>query len=655
MEPPPLPHYHREMPHISINGIPLEMEDDRGPTVLDDDPLTLDRWEDKERRRKRSAYSVTRETIPKHCDKTAAVDANGTKIVLCLNSKNFSIEDTLVRNYENLTITVYGVNTTRTRVSLKSLGLQYVVGWVIGEVYSSVSGYILDNIFYGSIFVNNDIYYVDPLRKSFTADNQASLYDNSSQPLMMHDSPLAPSRVEPVGTEEEHRRRRRSLQEWGRSSQKQRRSSQEHLVSSRELLRRRRSTGKNDGDRTESVPPDKRKTRKVCGLALVADHIFHKEVGEGDIAATVLQMLYHVKEANAVFLTKDFNNDNKSECLGFQVEAITILETEESYVNILLGKYDVPEDFLRKFSRYNFASYCLGLLFTNRLFKDLVLGLSWRGNPKIGGVGGTCQQRARYREDGKTYSFNALFISMRSKQQSRIPLRMAILNLVHELMHAFGAKHDPDQKERPDCTPSDSEMNGRFLMSKYSNNGRKHNHEVLSQCTKESVVKCLGSKERMSCVQPVSSGYCGDGVVEGDEECDCGDEFQCLLSRACCAPPTGGEDDRPCSARSFCRSPGVDDEDEISVKKVEVIADRLELEPSGQAAENVNKTAGTVTKTAKKMTKADENVTKAVKNVIKTARKEDIRSDRVELDPEEKEDGKKIIKTTRICRFLNIC
>ena len=36
----------------------------------------------------------------------------------------------------------------------------------------------------------------------------------------------------------------------------------------------------------------------------------------------------------------------------------------------------------------------------------------------------------RYREDGKTYSFNALFISMRSRQQTRIPLRMAILNLV---------------------------------------------------------------------------------------------------------------------------------------------------------------------------------------------------------------------------------
>ena len=45
-------------------------------------------------------------------------------------------------------------------------------------------------------------------------------------------------------------------------------------------------------------------------------------------------------------------------------------------------------------------------------------------------VGEGSRYLARYREDGKTYSFNALFISMRSRQQSRIPLRMAILNLV---------------------------------------------------------------------------------------------------------------------------------------------------------------------------------------------------------------------------------
>ena len=35
------------------------------------------------------------------------------------------------------------------------------------------------------------------------------------------------------------------------------------------------------------------------------------------------------------------------------------------------------QDFLRQFSRYNFGGHCLGLLFTNRLFNDLVLGNSF--------------------------------------------------------------------------------------------------------------------------------------------------------------------------------------------------------------------------------------------------------------------------------------
>jgi len=34
------------------------------------------------------------------------------------------------------------------------------------DAVASVSGYIMDSVFYGSIFIKNDIYYVDPLRVS---------------------------------------------------------------------------------------------------------------------------------------------------------------------------------------------------------------------------------------------------------------------------------------------------------------------------------------------------------------------------------------------------------------------------------------------------------------------------------------------------------
>jgi hypothetical protein len=34
---------------------------------------------------------------------------------------------------------------------------------------------------------------------------------------------------------------------------------------------------------------------------------------------------------------------------------------------------------------------------------------------------------------------------------------MGVLNLVHELMHSFGAKHDPEPASKPECTPDDKE------------------------------------------------------------------------------------------------------------------------------------------------------------------------------------------------------
>jgi|LakMenEpi03Aug12_release.lakeMendotaPanAssembly.Ray.scaffolds.fasta_scaffold1743279_1 hypothetical protein len=46
-------------------------------------------------------------------------------------------------------------------------------------------------------------------------------------------------------------------------------------------------------------------SRKMCDLTIVADHLFYEEIGEGSLEKTVLQMLWHVKEANAVFQSKE--------------------------------------------------------------------------------------------------------------------------------------------------------------------------------------------------------------------------------------------------------------------------------------------------------------------------------------------------------------
>ena len=101
------------------------------------------------------------------------------KVTSCLMESSL---ENIFRRVKGLSVTVYGAQTKRTRIPIEKFlkilrclfwsqnlflsiaNLQYVVGWVFGELYSSVSGYVVDNIFYGSIFVDNEIYYVDPYR-----------------------------------------------------------------------------------------------------------------------------------------------------------------------------------------------------------------------------------------------------------------------------------------------------------------------------------------------------------------------------------------------------------------------------------------------------------------------------------------------------------
>jgi hypothetical protein len=63
----------------------------------------------------------------------------------------------------------------------------------------------------------------------------------------------------------------------------------------------------------------------------------------------------------------------------------------------------------------------------------------------------------------QTYSFNAMYVSLRSHQQSRIPLRMSILNLLHEMMHSLGARHDLNEPGKNMCEDSLKECNHNLL------------------------------------------------------------------------------------------------------------------------------------------------------------------------------------------------
>jgi len=88
-------------------------------------------------------------------------------------------------------------------------------------------------------------------------------------------------------------------------------------------------------------------------------------------------------------------------------------------------------------------------------------------------------------------------------------------------------------------------------MSKYSNDGHKLNHMILSPCTKALIRTNLvilhliylmtsskgifltiqESPTRVGCLKIIQESFCGDMIVQENEECDCGTILQCLAAR----------------------------------------------------------------------------------------------------------------------------
>jgi len=306
------------------------------------------------------------------CHMEVSIEAFEDQLTLCLYRRPFENEPMLRDKFQAMNITVFQEGSLTMEIPLRSLQLNYIAGFVVGERFSSVTGYIQNDHFFGIVHIEDHVHFLEPsLRRS----RDLYMYLNGKDRLT-------------------------------------------HQLTS-----------------SGGAPNCQ---RRQCELTLVADHHFYIEMGQGSLRSTLIQLLWHVKEANKKWATLDLDSDRHSDCLRLSVAEITIFTSPDSSVNLLTGSYLHPEDFLKRFSRYNFDGFCAGVLFTSRQFSELVLGLAWRGSKRGGGVGGVCQRRVRIKTDANAYSFNALFVSLRSSQEQRIPVKMGVLNLVHELLHSFG-------------------------------------------------------------------------------------------------------------------------------------------------------------------------------------------------------------------------
>lgn len=118
----------------------------------------------------------------------------------------------------------------------------------------------------------------------------------------------------------------------------------------------------------------------------------------------------------------------------------------------------------------------------------------------------------------------------------------------HESGHTFGAVHDCDASlcatsQTSQCCPVSStgcDANSQYLMNPSSSRTLTE----FSPCTVGNICSALGNNRVLSrClldnrnVTTINGAQCGNGVVEGDEECDCGGEGGCG-DNPCCNPAT---------------------------------------------------------------------------------------------------------------------
>jgi disintegrin and metalloproteinase domain-containing protein 17 len=302
------------------------------------------------------------------------------------------------------------------------------------------------------------------------------------------------------------------------------------------------------------LPYSQTRDKTRCTLHLVADYLFYKHVGNGDLQTTINYLLALINRVNMIYLPTVWETgDDKLQTfsnIGFTVQNITIhqeytrlLSNGDAHYNMQSDKLWGARDFLDNFSRNSPPRhYCLAHLLTYRKFDSPVLGLAYVASARFGTIGGICsptQQRGDIQ-----YKHNSGISTSKGINGETLITRQADLVLAHELGHNLGAEHDSNE-----CRP-DPSRGGAFLMHPYAVMGFEANNRVFSNCSRIAIGQVLKRKSA-SCFIAVTDNVCGNGVVEGDEECDSGGVSQSNCCDSFCRFTPGSQ----CSDRhSWCCS-----------------------------------------------------------------------------------------------------
>ncbi|KAL5268235.1 hypothetical protein ACHWQZ_G002185 [Mnemiopsis leidyi] len=273
------------------------------------------------------------------------------------------------------------------------------------------------------------------------------------------------------------------------------------------------------------------RVRNTCEVILIADYKFFSTIGGSDEQQTKTYLIAIFERINQIFRSSQFEtSDRKFSGYGMQIRNIVIHQDSSSDptdYNFLKNNWDVS-DMLDAFGygteRLNekWSDYCLAHLYTNYDFRAGVLGLAYVASPVSNKVGGICSVPYL---SGSTNKRRMLNIGLSTSINYDRTLLSSELELVsaHEIGHNWGSSHDPDNADI--CAPPGN----HFLMYPSAVDGSRSNNKRFSPCSLTAIASVL--KYKSGCFLEQSRSFCGNGIIEEEEECDPGPEN---TSDECC-------------------------------------------------------------------------------------------------------------------------
>ncbi|CAL1546807.1 unnamed protein product [Lymnaea stagnalis] len=436
-------------------------------------------------------------------------------------------------------------------------------GILAGEPSSSVHMSIIDGSVSGHIIVpGHTTYHIEPARNHFNhSDFHTIIYPESRMNLDPYRHKRSASGI--CGDREVYEKLSKMWRPVEEPSFRHiRESSSEHSLHNKYSAEANSAKSRQRRQLEEG--------KKTCFMSLRADkllydHFMAKTKNNAEKAKEEILSLFgsHVKALNDIYLTTVFNTFDdtiRSRGVGFQLQRSTVITGCGSgtwQTGYCTDNLDVS-NFLDLTADENHDTFCLVHTFTYRDFVGGTLGLAWVATPDSRNSG-VCGKYGAVRDDKNGISDRSLntgIVTLINFNQE-VPTRVSQLTFAHEVGHNFGAQHDAKAECAPYGTSQPDSSSGNYIMFPSATQGNLPNNAKFSSCSKNDIAKVLDTLapkgKRNNCFQTSKNAFCGNGVVEANEKCDCGYEEDC--KDECCYFQTNLPSNSSCTLRKGECSP----------------------------------------------------------------------------------------------------